>query len=88
MGTANRMEFNKAESKLAELIKEVEKEKPEMIKKLKGMYAEEYHIDKQIAFWADRKRQVVEDIDMMENIIMHQSNKMVRQKRWSDYKNG
>ena len=51
---------------------------PEMLAKLNLMFDRQESIQKQVALLYKEYEQLSEDIEMAENIIMHQSNKEVR----------
>jgi len=51
---------------------------PEMLKKLDELYNEEDKVKKQLKYWYAKMLQLEEDKEILQTMIMHQSNKLNR----------
>lgn len=63
-----------------------ESELGQSLLKLDSVYGEIEKIDKQFEYLKDKKKQLIEDAEMMEMLLMHKFNKDTRMAKWDSEK--
>jgi len=77
------MEQQRAIRNLRKLDIEPESELGQSLLSLDKVYANIEDTDKQINFLKDKQKQLAEDADMMEMLLMHKFNKDTRMQKWA-----
>ena len=77
---------NTIQDKLFELKIEPESELGKALIKLDSVYAQQERVLKQIRYLKDKHRQLREDAELMEMLLMHKFNKDSRVMKWASKK--